>query len=231
MAKSVAKMLGEFSDTHHFLDSMSEEQKGRLIAISSVRRLSHQQQVATLGEPVDGIFLIIEGSLRLESFSEDGERFLAGDFLAGDMFGFLAVLDGKPSVHDATALGETTVIFINGERFRQFVFTDTELTKRAVEILCQRLRMSLAMVTRFAPGNQTSRVVRCLVASADQLGFRPHAGHQIRITINQFDLAAMLSISRQSVHRVLKELEDDGLLSIGYGVINVHDLNRLRALQ
>ena len=99
-----------------------------------------------------------------------------------------------------------------------------------VEIMCQRLRMSFAMVTRFAPGSQTARVVRCLLAQIDMHGFRPKAGTRTTVSINQFDLAAMLSISRQSVHRVLKEIEEQGIIAIGYNVIEVYDLNRLRGL-
>jgi CRP-like cAMP-binding protein len=231
MQRTAAQLLTEFSDTHNFLDSMSDEQKARLIAISSVRDFRQQKHIARLGDPVDGIYFIVKGGLRLESHSEDGERFLVGDLLAGDVFGFVAVLDGKPSVHDARTVGETAAVFVNGTQFRKFVYSDPDLTRRTIEIMCQRLRMALAMVERFAPGSQTSRVVRCLVASVDQLGFRPLRVHQTRISINQFDLAAMLSISRQSVHRVLKDLEETGIISVGYGVIDVHDLGRLRALQ
>jgi CRP-like cAMP-binding protein len=231
MQQTAAQLLGEFSDTHNFLDSMSDAQKARLVAISSVRSFPQQKQIAALGAPVDGIYFIVKGGLRLESYSENGERFLVGDLLAGDVFGFVAVLDGKPSIHDAKTVGDTLAVFVNGGHFRKFVYSDPDLTKRTIEVMCQRLRMALAMVERFAPGNQTSRVVRCLVAAADQLGFRPLRVHQTRISINQFDLAAMLSISRQSVHRVLKELEETGIISVGYGVIDVHDLGRLRTLQ
>lgn len=231
MAANAAGMFAKFSDTHQILDRMNASQKERLTRISSVREFTAKQQIASLSHPVDGIYFIVEGSVRLESYSEEGERFLVGDLQSGDVFGFLAVLDQKPSIHDATAVGPTTAIFVSGGHFRRFIYSDPELARSTIEIMCQRLRMSLLTLERFAPASMSSRVVRCLLLPMDSRGARPDAGTRRQIAITQFDLAAMLSISRQSVHRVLKDLEGQGIISIGYNVIEIHDVERLQALR
>ncbi len=231
MKESVARLFRQFSDTHQILDRLTPDQKNRLIALASVRTFENRQQIATLCDPVDGIYFIVEGSIRLENISEDGDRFLSGYLMAGDVFGFMSVLDGQPSIHDATSHGETLVVFIPANRFRNFIFSDPQLTKATTMIMCQRLRMSLATFTRFAPGSLTARVARCLMGSIDPVGFQLETAKQTQILISQYDLAAMLSISRQSVHRVLKDLEMKGILKVGYNTIDVYNVAELRDLQ
>ncbi|MGV0879101.1 Crp/Fnr family transcriptional regulator [Martelella sp. FLE1502] len=231
MAESVARLFEEFSDSHQFLKEMTAEQKQQLVTMASVRTLANRQVIATLDAPTDGIYFIVRGSIRLENIGENGDRFLSGDLLAGDVFGFLSVIDGQTPDHFASSHGESTTVFIPAGQFRNFIYSDIGLTKLMLEIVCRRLRMALITLNRFAPGSLTARVVRCLLTYVDQRGFRSKKPERTQIAVNQYDIAAMLSVSRQSVHRVLKELEASGILSIGYNSIEIRDLQKLRALQ
>lgn len=229
MAGNVTQLFKEFSDTHNFLAGMTAAQKERLATIASVKKFVNRQTIATPSAAVDGIYFIIRGSVRLENIGENGERFLSGDLMAGDVFGLLSVLDGKNPNHYASWNGESTAIFVPAGQFRDFIFSDLELTKAMLQLMCQRVRMSLISFNRFAPGNLTARVVRCLLTYIDQLD--PEHMGRAQVAINQYDIAAMLSVSRQSVHKVLKELEASGVLTIGYNFVDIRDLPRLRHLQ
>lgn len=230
MAESVARLFEEFGDSHQFLNAMSAEQKQQLVTMSSVRTLANRQVIATLDAPADGIYFIVRGSIRLENIGENGDRFLSGDLLAGDVFGFLSVIDGNPPDHFASSHGRSTTVFVPAGQFRNFIYSDIGLTRAMLEIVCRRLRMSLITLNRFAPGSLTARVVRCLLTYVDQRGFRSEKPGRTQIAVNQYDIAAMLSVSRQSVHRVLKDLEASGILVIGYNAIDITDLQKLRAL-
>jgi len=46
--------------------------------------------------------------------------------------------------------------------------------------------------------------------------------------VSQDKLSAMLSISRQTVNQMLKELEGEGLLALGRGHIEIIDLEKLK---
>ncbi|MEL6967535.1 MAG: Crp/Fnr family transcriptional regulator [Pseudomonadota bacterium] len=231
MGEQARKLFTDFQDTHQIIGRLADRHKEALSNAAVVRRFDNRQAVVPLGDPVDGVHFIVDGAMRLESLTESGDRLLVGDLLAGDVFGLLSVLDREPSIHHASALGDTTSVFVPADRFRAIVYADHDLMREVIEIMCQRLRMSLVMVTRFAPGSQTSRVVRCLVAIADQLGFSAPVENHATVTINQYDIAAMLSVSRQSVNRVLKELVEQGLIDVRYNQIEVLDLRRLRELQ
>ena len=60
---------------------------------------------------------------------------------------------------------------------------------------------------------------------ADRPGARP-----IEAPLSQEELAAIANLSRTSVSGILHDLEADGLISLGYRAVTLHDTDRLRAI-
>jgi len=50
------------------------------------------------------------------------------------------------------------------------------------------------------------------------------------LQLPQEQLASMLSLSRQTTNQMLKDLQGQGIVSLGYGEIEILDIERLRAL-
>jgi len=220
----------DFQDMHQFFDELDDEQRARLSKITVVRELTVDEIVARATDPVDGIYLILEGALRLESYSDDGEQFLVGMLQEGDVFGLMSVIDGKPSQHFVLPAKPTRALFVPASKFRRFVFDDLRLSRMVAEMLCQRLRMSLVLIDRFGLGSRAHRVVHCLISLAEYYSSRPRDDAQVDLAVNQYDLASMLAVSRQSVNRELKELERLGLIETRYSSIKIVDLKGLKAL-
>ncbi|MOA35921.1 hypothetical protein D3C78_1574160 [compost metagenome] len=63
---------------------------------------------------------------------------------------------------------------------------------------------------------------------ADGYGEFEHARRVLQLPQEQ--LALLLSLSRQTTNQILKDLENQGILSLGYGEIEILDAQRLRAL-
>jgi len=50
------------------------------------------------------------------------------------------------------------------------------------------------------------------------------------VRLSQSEIALMVGASRQAVNRVLQRFQDDGIISIDYGSVHVHDIDRLRSV-
>lgn len=72
------------------------------------------------------------------------------------------------------------------------------------------------------------RVAHRLLQIADGYGERDVA--QWRLQLSQEQLALMLSLSRQTINQILKNLEQAGVVRLGYGEVEIVDAQRLRAL-
>jgi CRP/FNR family transcriptional regulator, cAMP and macrophage regulator len=72
---------------------------------------------------------------------------------------------------------------------------------------------SQAHILGLLGGSLTTQAARLLVGEAD--------GE--RVALPQRTLAAMLGVQRPSLNKVLKDLERDGLIRIGYSAIDILD--------
>ena len=70
------------------------------------------------------------------------------------------------------------------------------------------------------------RLARRLLMIAEGYGESATAKRELHLPQDQ--LAAMLSLSRQTTNQILKELEAQGILRLSYGGIEILDRERLR---
>lgn len=56
------------------------------------------------------------------------------------------------------------------------------------------------------------------------------SGLRMRIAVSQDVIADMLGVTRQSANQELKQLERDGLITLGRGAVELLDRDRLRAV-
>lgn len=74
-----------------------------------------------------------------------------------------------------------------------------------------------AMTTRNLRKRVAQKIISCARATTG-----------VRFDATQYELADMTSASRNSVNRVLQELDREKLINIGYGHITINDIERLQ---
>jgi CRP-like cAMP-binding protein len=98
-------------------------------------RLGEGKILARQGEQGQEFLLIVEGSARVE---RNGK--LIAKLAAGDFFGEMSLIDGKPRT--ATVIAETpiTLLVIHTRSFGYLLDTVPGLQKKVLVTLCERLR-------------------------------------------------------------------------------------------
>jgi CRP-like cAMP-binding protein len=230
MERSTQKLLDRFQDMHELFKSLTITVRAEIDQIAVTKRIPAGKEIARADEPIDGLYLIVDGALRFEAFSEGGERFLVGVHQDGDTAGLISAIDGGENQHFITAVEDTLVVFIPAPKFRHIVFSRPEISEQVVHFLCKRVRMAFLMLNRFGLGGRENRVAWCLVEMAKNAAVRQRGLRAVELNINQFDLSAMLAISRHSVNAELKDLVDRDFIAVKYGKIIVENLAGLEAL-
>ena len=165
------------------------------------------------GDASDSLFYIIEGSVSVVFEDEDGNELILAYLNAGDFFGEMGLFE-KNTKRSAWVISRTDCE-ISEIRYSEFI----KLAKENPEILFQlssqmanRLRATSKKVSNLAFMDVTGRVARTLLDLAKQPDAITHPdGMQISIT--RQELAKIVSCSREMAGRVLKELEDNHLIS------------------
>ncbi len=133
---------------------------------------------------------------------------------AGDFFGEMGLFEEKP-IRSAWIRAKTAceIAEISYRKFKDIARQDAGLMFALSAQLAGRLRATTRKVSDLAFLDVTGRVARCLLDLSKQPDAMTHPdGMQIRVT--RQEIGRIVGCSREMVGRVLKALEDQGLISV-----------------
>ena len=169
------------------------------------------------GDESESLYYIIEGSVSVQAESEAGDEIILAQLNQGDFFGEAGLFDfdnddeSKRSawVHARSAC---VIAEISYQQFRTIVKEDPEVMFLLTSQLFHRLRKTSMKVRDLIFLDVKGRIARCILELSHEPDAITHPdGMQIKIT--RQDIAKMVGCSREMAGRVLKELEDDDLIS------------------
>ena len=181
------------------------------------RRFAARSTLIHAGDQSDSLFYIVKGSVTILIEDEHGREMIIAYLNQGDFFGEMGLFDLSPAQHDRSAWvrakTECEVAEISYSKFR-------ELTQRAPELLyavgrqmAERLRKTTRKVGDLAFLDVTGRVAGTLLELCKQPDAMTHPdGMQIKIT--RQEIGRIVGCSREMVGRVLKSLEEQGLIDV-----------------
>ena len=230
MNVAARELLGKFPDLHRLFVELDEGTRKQLESIAVAKTLPAGTVIGDVSEVVEGAYLIVEGAVRLESLSPDGERLTFGTLTAGEIHGVISSIDDMPSIHFATVIVDATVVFLPRAAFRGIVFSNARLCEKVMMLVCERTRCMCLFNNRLAFLKPLDRVAQCLWSiSTGIFSVRRTTPAVVDLQLNQYELSSMLSLSRQRVNRALKWLECQGVITISYNRIRINNLEKLGA--
>ena len=186
----------------------------RFLAHCHRRRYPGKSVIIYAGDQPDALYYIIEGSVTVLIEDEDGREIVLAYLNPGDFFGEMGLFDEQQNrsawVRTRTRcdLGE-----ISYARFRQLAEEDPSLLFALASQMALRLRKTSRKVGDLAFLDVTGRVARTLLELCKEPDALTHPdGMQIRIT--RQEISRIVGCSREMAGRVLKVLEEQGLLSV-----------------
>ncbi len=177
------------------------------------RKYPARSTIIHAGDKPDSLYLIIDGSVSVLIEDNDGRELVLAYLNSGDFFGEMGLFDGS-DVRSAwvRAKTECEVAEISYAKFTQVVHDNPDVLFRVAAQLAMRLRNTSRKVSDLAFLDVTGRVARTLLELCQQPDAMTHPeGMQIKIT--RQELGRLVGCSREMVGRVLKALEDQGLIS------------------
>lgn len=206
---------------------LADDVQDALLDLSSVETYAPNERLFAVGDASNGIFGIVDGAVRVTSLAPDGGDVLLTLAERPQWLGEIALFDGQPRSHDATAETTATVIHAPQARLDAWLARDPRAWRSFGTLLTTKMRLVLASLADISTLSLGARLAQRLVHMADGYGDL-RVGTSRVVLVNQEQLAAMLWASRQTVNRALKSLEAAGHVRVSYGEIEILDLDGLR---
>ncbi len=127
-----------------------------LIASSRVVRFLPGEEIFAEGDDPDGLYLIIQGTVRIAARGPGNNAVLA-TLGPNEIFGEMGVLDGEPRSGRAAAMTICTLFFIPAEPFLDLLERSSLVCNRLLVLLAQRLRNTNARLAEL-PAAQPANV-------------------------------------------------------------------------
>jgi CRP-like cAMP-binding protein len=175
----------------------------------------------------DGFHVIVVGRVKLALLAPAGAEKVVEILGPGQSFGKAAMFLGKRHTLYAEALADSLLLFIRSDAMLQAIERNSELARRLLEEMSQRLFRLVADIEAYTMKSATERVTGYLLAALpDDAG--PGQPADIQLTASKSVLASRLNITREHFSRILHELTLSGLIRVSGRTIRILDLARLR---
>ena len=166
-------------------------------------------------DPCNNVFVVCEGSLKLVTGSREGKVLLLRSAGPGQVLGVAeAVLgEGAPYECSAIAVGPSVVAVIPRDTFMRFVLSYPEACFRMTVALSEQYRWAQQEARFLAFGaTSTARLTHLLLDWSADRGEVPADGVHIPSPFTQTELAQSIGTTRETVTRILGDLDRRGIL-------------------
>jgi CRP-like cAMP-binding protein len=171
------------------------------------------------------VYLILSGRVKVAIYSEDGREVAFREMKAGESFGEIAAIDGKPRSANVIALTEAEVGSITAAEFMDLVRRYPAVSEGCLRKLTGLVRQLSDRVEEFSrpvPERVCKELIRLAQANSSDKRtacLRPAPKHA--------DIASRVNTHREAVSRLMSELARAGIVERRSGELVVHDIKRL----
>lgn len=226
-------MLGSAASRRQLLQKgalfsrLGDSEADAVLAHAIVTRYKEGVRIFSKGDPGNSMMAVLEGRVMISAPALDGRQVVLSVVHPGEVFGEIALLDGKERTADATATAACEVLVVTRAAFLSVLRIRPDLCIDLLVILCERIRRTDEQVEDLVFLDLETRIAKTLMRlSAEQ----PKDAVEMRsIKISQRELGEIVGGSRESVNKHLQGWKRSGIIAIEKGAIVIRDPAALAA--
>ncbi len=199
--------------------------------ISQMHRHTYRagETICHEGDPADTMHFVVEGRVVARRASEAGDVHAYSLMGPGQAFGELGMIrPGRRRTVTIEAIERTVTMTLAYADFERLRASHPEVNRLLLRLLVARVdRLTDALMEALhTPAEQ--RVLRRLLNLCGTYSHRAQGSSQITVSLNQAGLAELAGVTRPTANRVLRRLENEGVVELLRGRITVRDVQALR---
>ena len=201
---------------------MNDGDRHSVLAACRRQRFAKGDAVFRAGEPGESLHLLAEGTVAVSVSTPLGDVATLDVLRPGDAFGEQALI-AERSIRSATvvALEPAQTLQLTRQDFEQLLAEHPGVLRLLVQVLDARLRATSQNLVDALYMPVETRAYRRLAALASIYADRE------AIPLTQDELASMVGTTRQSLNKVLRQAQDEGLVTLARGKVTVIDPNAI----
>lgn len=176
------------------------------------------------------MYVIEAGSLKISRITPSGKERIIRVLGQGEVIGEMALFDDQPRSADAVSLEDTVLIRIPKVEFLNLLERIPLLAIRFLAVLASRLRKMNEKLEELTFLTARRRIARLLLEMMKAAAGEVAGAPTICLKLTQEEMAALIGTSRETVSRILSDLQESRIISVEEKVLQIHDWSTLQGL-
>jgi CRP/FNR family cyclic AMP-dependent transcriptional regulator len=223
---SLIRVLGQVP----VFQSLSKEELQALAAVACRQNVAAGETVFHTGTAGEAMYVIEAGSLKICRFTTTGRERIIRVLGPGEVIGEMALFDDEPRSADAVSLEDTGLIRVSKQDFLDLLEEIPLLAIRFLQVLAARLRRMNEKLEELTFLTARRRVARLLLELTEEEAREGPQMAVVHLKLTQEEMAALIGTSRETVSRILSELQESGVVSIEERILRVKQWDKLQTL-
>lgn len=206
---------------------LGEPEFTALVRSTRLRRLGTSEIVVHRGDRPAGMFVVVEGEVKLFLVSSTGTERIVRLACSGESFCEEGAFGNKPLTLAAQATRDSAVLFIPQRALQDAMSADPALARGLLAGLSDRVFELVADIEQCEQRSGAQRVAHYLVQHASKAS----DAIEVKLSSKKQTIASQLNMTPESFSRVLNRLTQKGfILPRGRRAITLTDLSGLQSL-
>jgi CRP-like cAMP-binding protein len=197
---------------------LTAEERNVLVTRAHLRKFDAGDTIFLMDSPGDSMMAILEGNVRISVPSPEGKEIVLAILQPGEVFGEIALLDGKGRTADARGLTACNIAILDRRDVVMFFERNPRAWPKLVEVLCDRLRRTDQHLAEMALLEIPLRLAKVLLRMLVDHEASPSSP---KIALSQRELGNIVGASRESVNKCLNEWQRRGIVRIEDNLITI----------
>jgi len=201
-----------FASSVHVTPKVPLEDPLLHLPCSAVTEYRKGQAIYGRGRPSTGIYLVVDGKVKVSRSAEGGREVLVEIYQADEFFGESAFLGGAPAAEEAKAFENTKLMAWTAAEIEAIAARQPRLALALMQVLVQRNVDLTHRIESFSVDGISRRVARTLIRLSERLGTPENDGSVKMIPLTHELLSQYVGTSREVVTFHMNRFRRQGYL-------------------
>ncbi len=199
-------------------------ERDAVVSRARMRHFAAGETIFLMGSPGGSMMAVLSGTVRISIPSQEGREIVLAVLLPEEVFGEIALLDGKERTADARAMTACDLAVLERRDVLEFLERQPNAWPRVVEVLCDRLRATDLQMAEVAMQRLPVRLAKVLLRMTYVEALSRPAD---RVQVSQRELGNIVGAARESINKCLSEWQRSGWVHIERTSITIADRTTL----
>lgn len=205
-------------------DGLPDEQINDILSTIPYRRYKKNHILVFEDDPIERVYIVKNGVLKVYRTYEDKEIIL-GFVKEYEVIGEVEFFSKGHAISSVEIIEDAEIYSLSQSDFTTLVYENKTILENIFLIHHQRFETLNKLIQNVTFYSVHTRVCRTLLSIIED---NEESTNRTIRNINQNTIASMIGVTRESVSKAFKDLQDESILSLKPKTISIHNLDKLQ---